>query len=314
MAPELERLSAAFREYLYVKGRNPSTLESYSRSVKLLGSFLQRAGDWRSVREVSVEDLRAFTIHLLDRFAETSVYGHAVGVRQFFAFLEASGVIDDSPAGNLAPPPLRPRPVRILPESDLKALLQACSGDRVFDRRDMALFRVLMATGARPDEVLGIRIDPQGTATGDLDLIEATVVFRSADDYRRKCPLDPRTVNCLKRYLRLRSVHGKGHLPNLWLTSWGGLTRAGLNGILRRRRAIARLPNIKLHQIRSTFAGRWMAGGGNQGDLMRILGIADRRTVDRYSEGVSSETAIGNARDMFDLHNVQNGLAPCRCD
>ena len=294
MSSELKDLSVAFLEYLQEKGCRPSTLQCYFRSVSLLNSYMQREGEGRSVRDISVEDLRAFTVQLFDRYAVTTVSGHVVGVRQFFAFLETSGGIVVSPARNLVPPPPSLQTVRILAAGDLKQLLQACVGDDFVDRRDMALFRVFMATGARPEEVLGLG-GMEGTETGDLDLDEATVLFRADGGLQRKCPLDPRTVSCLKRYLGVRKAHTKSYLPDLWLTGSGGLSRGGLNGIVRRRRKKAGLSDFKLHQIRSTFANRWIAGGGNEGDLMRLLGIADRRTIDRYAESVASSTAIRNA-------------------
>ena len=296
---ELKGFSVAFLEYLVVKGCKPSTLECYLRSVKLLGSYLQGALDQRSVREVSVEDLRSFTINLLDRFAETTVYGHVVGVRQFFEFLEVSGAIRESPARTLAPPSLKPQPVRILGERDLRALLRACSGDGFLGRRDMALFRVFMATGARPDEVLGLRIGPRGSDGGSLNLSEATVTFQSEVGHLHRCALDPRTVNYLKRYIRLRSGHRNGRLPDLWLTRWGGLTRGGLNGIVRSRREKAGLKDFKLHKIRATFAHQWIANGGNSGDLMRTLGLQNRRSIKRFSEGVTAAITSENARALY---------------
>ena len=306
MSPELKDLSVGFLRYLQEKGCKVSTQEIYLRAVKLLGSYMQRAGEGRAVRELSVEDLRSFSVHLLGRFAENTVYGHVVGVRQFFIFLEINDVIDVSPARNLVPPPIRPQPARILTTGDLKHLLQACAGDHFLDRRDMALFRVFMATGARPDEVLGLRVDTQGSGDGSLDLDKATVVFQSAYGHERKCPLDPRTINCLKRYLGVRTRHTKTGLPDLWLTRRGRLTRGGLNGIVRSRRRKAGLKDFKLHQIRSTFANHWIAGGGNEGDLMRLLGLADRRMIERYAESVSSATAIRNADAVFRLSRGQN--------
>ena len=299
LSPELKELSVAFLEYLFGKGHKVSTVECYLRSVSSLGSFLQRAGDQRSVREVSIENLRAFSIDLLDRFAVNTVYGHVVGVRQFFAFLVASGVIAESPARNLVPPPMKVQLARILSDGEMKALLRACSGDDFLDRRDMALFRVFMATGARPDEVLGLRVDPRESSGGSLDLAESTVSFQSEDGRLRRCALDPRTVNCLKRYLRSRSGHPKSHLPDLWLTRWGGLTRGGANGIVRGRRKKAGLNEFNFHRIRATFAHRWIANGGNPGDLMRTLGLQSRRMIDRYTNSVAEVNSVDAARELF---------------
>ena len=300
-SPDLERLSDAYCDWLSAMGRKRATVESYSRSVSLLGLHLQRAGDGRSARDVTVDDLRAFAIDLLDRYAVTTVKGHVFGVRRFFTFLEASGFIELSPARNLALIRTRPMPVRVLTDTDLKRMLQACAGDEFVDRRDMALFRVFMATGARPEEVLDLKVGVPGSGASSVDLVKVMAVFMSTFGTQRRCPLDPRTVNCLNRYLSLRSNHPKRHRPDLWLTSRGRLSRGGLNGIVRSRREKAGLRGFKLHTIRSTFANHWIAGGGNEGDLMQILGVIDRRTIDRYAEGVSASNAMRNARNMFNF-------------
>src|SRR3712207_2357539 len=48
----------------------------------------------------------------------------------------------------------------------------------------------------------------------------------------------------LDRYLRARSRHRHAHLPNLWLARDGALTRPGLQKLLERRCAAARLDKI----------------------------------------------------------------------
>ena len=291
---------AAFREHLVDDNCNAMTVEHYVESVRILSHFLRQFAGKQSISAASAQDLRAFAINLLERFAANTTSRHVIGVRRYFKFLEKTGVIEASPARNLTPGGPRLGPVRVLDRAELKRLLKACEGNQFIERRDMALLRVFMATGARPDEVLNLNLYGGRSGAGYLNLEDAIVVMSSRGGGHRSCALDPATVKCLQRYLVPRSRQRGSHLPDLWLTRWGALTRGGLNGIFRHRREIADLPRAQLHQIRSAFACHWIARGGSTGDLMRILGVTDRRTIDRYAESVRADSAVRNAWDLFE--------------
>jgi hypothetical protein len=41
-----------------------------------------------------------------------------------------------------------------------------------------------------------------------------------------------------------------------------------------------------------TFANDWLAGGGSEGDLMRLMGWHDRLMVDRYTADMQVQCAF----------------------
>ncbi len=293
---ELDHFIERFKIHLAEHGHKPSTLKSYSQAVRLLCQYFEKTGQGPTVREISADDVRSFNVHLLRSYATSSAYGYAVGIRRFFVFLESRGVINASPARNVAPPKFLQRPAGILQKRELKALLRACRGDSFLASRDMALFRVFMATGARVSEVLGLKLDQYGDTSGFLELKAGTVKLEDSNGHPRRLALDPRTVKSLQKYLRVRSIHKKSALTNLWITKWGGLSRSGIYDLVGNRTAKAGIEGFRLHMLRTTFAYRWINGGGNHGDLMRVMGLRSRKMIDRYAERVTADHSIRSAR------------------
>ena len=299
---EYERGLDRFLLYLVERGYGVSTLQSYPQAVRSLMAFFERTSNLPTLREITVQDLREFAIYRLRSRRGSTVTAYMIGLRRFFTFLEQKGIIDASPARNISLPKAHPTPTRPLQESEIKRLLRACSGDGFTDERDMALFRVFMATGARRSEVVGLTIDPRNYTHGDLDLVEGVAKLRDKTGRTRRCALDPRTVRSLRRYLRIRAKHAKNELPNLWITNHGGLTASGIHNLAMARATKAGVVGFRLHRIRVTFAHRWLLAGGNPGDLMRILGLRSRKMIDGYADGVAGSRSVQAARGHFVDH------------
>lgn len=74
----------------------------------------------------------------------------------------------------MRPPKLHDKPVPVIRDSDLKALLDACAGKDVEARRDTAIVGLFMNTGARLSEIAGLTL-----VNVDLDHSEVAAAARS---------------------------------------------------------------------------------------------------------------------------------------
>jgi len=70
----------------------------------------------------------------------------------------------------MKPPIVPDKPVPIVPEDGLKRLFRACAGNTFEACRDTALFMLLLDTGARRDEMSGLKLTDVDL---DLDVLQS---------------------------------------------------------------------------------------------------------------------------------------------
>lgn len=289
---------AFFGRHMRRLGRAESTIEFYSANIRRLFEHLKKHdGHLTNPERVRSEQVEWFIDHLIASHGPTAASHHLPAIRSFFAILESQGGIKRSPVGEIRAPGNRPEPAAVLTTGELRSLLWACRGRRFNDLRDMAMARVFVSTGARRSEVLGLSIDPLDYREGDIDFKAGTVLISGVKGGgTRTCSIDRATVLSLRRYLRSRRVHRYNHLPDLWLGLKGGLKGSGLYRTFKSRAELAGIRGFHLHRIRHTFAHEWLLAGGNEGDLMNVLGWRSREMVDYYSSSVAEERAVAAAR------------------
>ena len=142
--------------------------------------------------------MSAFTAALLEAGAEpATARSRQLSCKRFAAWLHAEGELDTNPLLGLQPPKLDTKVTDALTGDELKALIKACAGKDLRERRDEAIVRLMAETGMRAGEVIALQ-------TADIDLTRglATVparqgrqgphrAVRAADRHRHR-PLHPR--------------------------------------------------------------------------------------------------------------------------
>jgi site-specific recombinase XerD len=296
--PARSSLARSFERHMRAENRSERTITTYLMGLRQAETFLVSgptgAGAPRSVsvprsarppvEAATRADLEALMADVLARRAPSTAATYYKVLKVLYAWLLDEQEIDADPMARMKPPTVPAKPVPIVPADGLKRLFTACAGKDFEARRDTALIMLLLDTGARRAEMVGLKLTDV-----DLDLDVLLVLGKGRRE--RTLPFGRKAGQALDRYLRARARHKDAELPWLWLGLKGRLTEWGLVQMLRRRGAQAGLPGLHPHQLRHTFVHEWLVQGGAETDLMQIAGWKSRTMLQRYGASAADTRA-----------------------
>lgn len=289
--PDLRDLLPSWELALRAERKSPATVKSYGDGVR---AFITWAESNNVEPVLTKTNVTAFTADLLDAGREAAtVRARQLGVRRFSAWLTEEGELADDPLLGVKSPKLDSKVVEPLSDDQVRALIKACSGRELRERRDEAIIRFMIETGARAGETVAIGVD-------DLNLQNGTAIVRRGKGGKgRSVPYGPQTARALDRYMRLRRKHRLAGSPALWLGDRGKpFNYDGLHAALRHRAKLAGISGFHPHLLRHTAAHRWLAAGGSEGGLMAVAGWSQPDMLMRYTKARASQRAADEARAL----------------
>jgi site-specific recombinase XerD len=277
--------------------KSPQTLKSYTDGVT---SYLAWCKD-EDAPPLERMSIRSWVAALLDSGrSPATARARQLAVRRFASWLADEGEITADPFIGVKPPKLDHAVVEPLTEDELRALLKACQppkgatpAEALRFRRDEAILRLMLETGARAGEVVAIEL-------ADVDLRGGTATIRRGKGGKgRVVPFGPQTAQAMDRYMRLRARHRLAGTPALWVGDRGkGFTYDALHKTLERRAKDAGIVGFHPHKMRHTAAHRWLAAGGSEGGLMAVAGWTRPDMLLRYTKAQASARAADEARRL----------------
>lgn len=281
-----------FRQHMTAKGRQPSTVESYSRDCETFLDFLSDVGI--GVQEVEGATLTEFQSHLKNRgIRDNSVRRSVIGVRQFFRFLQDDLKWDQSPLDE-SPIPERQEKFshRVTPEN-MAGLCSAAVAEfpRLKGYRDLAMLLLLGHEGLKANELielqwrdfmragdggrLTIRGERARTMTLEAETTEAVSqlrdILKTADQKMIDGPTTP-------MMLSFKGADGSHAMP--------GLTRHGVKFALYELGHLAEIKHLNSEDLRHHAMSHKVRLGFTPEMLMNHLGLRTPGKISRHFDEI----------------------------
>ena len=267
------------------------TIDFYEYSVGKFLKFIETKDD-----EIVLKDLHIYVKPYLLHLKESSnispiTYNTLLrGLKVFLRFLHTEGFITEE----IKLPKIKKIQAKINPLSpdQLRKILRYFDTTDFLGIRDKTIFTLMIDTGVRVSELLGIEMD-------DIDLSEGVMVIRGKGRKHRIVPVGRETKKQIWQYIKQRSKYAKQGIFSLFITNQGiSLSRSGVTMIFRRiKKKLNISGRFHPHLIRHTMAVSFIDNGGSSFGLQLLLGHEDASTTSRYVN--LSTTNIKNQHQKY---------------
>jgi integrase/recombinase XerD len=288
IAPGLATAGRSFAAFIRVEcGLRPNSVEAYLRDLYELLEFATE----RNMTDVTELTPKLLSEHIRylsaeRRLAASSVVRHLATIRVFGRWLEATGRVEENPAGILERPTRWKHLPGVLSPSQMRELLSA-PAPRPTDRgaplwvRDRAMLEMMYASGLRASEAADLRVD-------DVMLDAGVVRITGKGDKQRLVPMGAPAIGAVDLYLdECRAVlieAAAEPTDRLFLSHTGRpLERVAVWQIVRRWARSAGLESVHPHVLRHSFATHLLSGGADLRVVQDLLGHADIATTQIYT-------------------------------
>ena len=274
----------------------------YGQAIRFFGDWLVLHDRPRTLDQLTRHAISAWLADLAERVDVETVRTRLRGMRRFCRWLAGEGEVEKAPTEGVEMPSPSEKPVRVLTDDELAAVLKVCVvprgkagayDRRIFDgRRDEVLVRILVDCGVRVSELVGLDLDA-------LDLDREICYVTGKGNRPRAVPYGAKTAQAVDRYLRIRTAHPYGtKTSRLLLGERGPMSADGVRWRLEVLGEAAGVEDLHPHALRHTFAHRWLANGGQERDLMHLAGWRSDSMLQVYARSTAVERAHEAHRRM----------------
>jgi site-specific recombinase XerD len=300
------------------EGKSHKTIRWYSANLKRFLSYLKSRHLSGSLDSIDKKLLREYVLYLLKRnrfenhpytpvktepLSTATIHGHVRTLRAFFSWLVNEGLVDENIAKDLRPPKLVKKAVSTLSDEEITAILQTMNLRNDVEARNLTIFMLLLDTGLRVEEVVGLKME-------DVHIREGFLKVMGKGKKERIVPIGNNAQKALQRYIfRYRTRPAPVGIESVFLSVHGTpLTANSIKLTFARLAQKSGVRRLHAHLCRHTFATRFLTNGGDVFTLQHILGHSTLEMVRHYVNLASNDIIIQHQRcsplDRLNLRRI----------
>ena len=276
----------SFRRWLKRRNLSPNTIRSYLNNLKLFVIWLPVP-----LERANRDTINAYVEHLMERhLAPKTINCHLNAISRFYNFLRyEQGLNVVNPVGSAAKIRM-PKPLpRHLEQDQVDQFFKV-----ITDKRDKAIFKLMLRCGLRVEEVANLRLDT-------VDLKRRKIVVRCGKGEKdRVVYVSDDACQALASYLRVRPSR---KTRRLFLVNKGSCKGKALSirGIQKRIEYYSRKSKVKVscHQLRHTMATQLLNADIDLVTIQDLLGHNCFATTERYCK-------VSNLKVQRDYHRAMS--------
>ena len=264
----------AFEDFIEDKlyqGARPATIHYYRSNVE---HFLRDTGI-EHLGELNLQAIRRWLLEHKELSPNTlATYDRCL--RVVCNWLEKRGYVTESPMRQLPKRHPKRTVIETFSREDLRAILARCQRSR-YPRRDVALVTLLLDTGLRIGEAIGLRLDDIDWTAGTLGVDGKTGP--------RVVPFGRKSKAALKVYIDRERRSAVPTTREVFLIRTGdpmNVRMATHHVIHLVRQAGVQVKKAGPHTLRHTFALEFIRAGGDSFSLQKMLGHSTLDMTRRY--------------------------------
>ena len=288
-----EPLIESFLADRTASGCSPRTIRYYRPYLRNFLNHIQAQGFTR-FDQVSGDTIRRYQLLLQEKHNPGGVHAAYRAIKAFFKWIEFEELMPQgwkNPICKVRPPKVPFEIHEPISLQDVSDLLKTCIKPTDANKRDCAIFLMLLDTGMRAQELCDLNL-------ADVDFTSGKVIIRRGKGQKgRICFISPSVSDSIQEYLTTRNVIQE---PLFLSFRSHRLTYDGLRQMLERRIKVAHLPTPRsLHDFRRAFALNMLRNGVDIYSLQRLMGHSDLTVLRRYL-----------AQNEDDIHLAHNQGSP----
>lgn len=264
-----------FERDCHLRNLRPSTIKYYNNELSAVKTCLAELSIDKEVVELDQKDVEALILHLKDKIKVVSINTRLRAIRSFFNYLERNKLMySTNPMKNIKQLRDRQKIMETLEDDEIVQVAKHIKNQKTFiGYRDYAIFMIMIDTGIRLSELVGIKVD---------DARGSKIIIRNTKNLKERAVYPTaKTQDAISKYMKLR---GQLHHNYLFVNVD--------NEPLRRRSIQTRFEKYKEslkfkkqlspHVLRHTYAKRSIMSGMDAFSLAALLGHSDLTVTKRY--------------------------------